>query len=486
MRNSAFWMPAWTWPLLLLTGSAQAAEPNQNSAVPPKIHIQGSMVVVDPEPGPDQWSPGPQKTIPLPSRGFDKPLTLEEAVEIALERNPLTRVAREGVTSAKEAVGEARAPYYPELGLAASYNRWQRHAFLPSGLIRPGIPSTIGPTNDWFTGVTTHYTLFDFGKRRAELRAAQARQGAAQEDANRVRQDIVLSVHEAYFGLVASMETEVVARKALARAQDHLRVARARKEAGAVPQVDVVRAQVEVADAQLALERAEGLVRVAKGNLNTAMGLPVEASIEVDRSPREVVPPARIDLAEALDRAVSARPELRGARQRLEASRRGVDLARSAYGPKVKGEASWGWRDTSYFPHDKDWLVGVSVELPIFTGFSRKHRLARAKSELSREQADGERLTQAVRQDVWTAYSRLRETYEATLSTEVQLRDASETLRLASERYQAGAGTITDLMDSETALARAEAVRVAALWDYQVALSVFQRAAGELTTQARP
>jgi outer membrane protein TolC len=80
----------------------------------------------------------------------------------------------------------------------------------------------------------------------------------------------------------------------------------------------------------------------------------------------------------------------------------------------------------------------------------------------------------------------LREAYEAILSTEVQLRDAQESLRLASERYQVGAGTITDLMDSEAALARAEAVRVAALWDYQAARSVFQRTVGELTTEARP
>jgi len=420
------------------------------------------------------------------TQAADNPLTLEEAVKIALEQNPSNRVAREGVNGATEAVGVARAPYYPDLGLAASYDRWQRHAFLPNGIVPPGSPTIIGPTNDWFTGVTTHYTLFDFGRRRAKLRAAQARQGVAQEDVDRVRQDIALSVHQAYFGLVASLETEGVARRALARAEDHLRVAKERKAAGAVPQADVVRAQVEVAEAQLALERAEGLVRVAKGNLNTAMGLPVERPVEVDRSPREIVPPATINLDEALKRAVSARPELRGAQQRIEAARQGVSLARSAYGPKVKGEASWGWRDTSYFPHDKDWLVGVSIDLPIFTGFARKHQMSGARSALSREEADAERLTQAVRQEVWSAHSKLRETYEATRSTEVQLRDAQESLRLTSERYQAGAGTINDLMDSEAALARAEAVRVAALWDYQMAKSWFQRSVGELFTQAKP
>ncbi|MCC6362485.1 MAG: TolC family protein [Bryobacterales bacterium] len=441
MRNIAFRIPVWTWPLLIAAGAAQAA---------------------------------------------DNVLSLEDAVKSALEQNPLTRVAGESVAGAKEAVGEARASYYPDLALRASFNRWERHAFLPSGLARPGIPSTIGPTNDWYTGVATRYTLFDFGQRRAEARAARARQGIAQEDAGRVREDIALSVHQAYFGLVASLEMEGVARKALARAEDHLRVARARKEAGAVPQADVMRAQVEVAGAQLALEHAQGMVRVAAGSLNTAMGVPVEASVEVDRSPREIIPPANINLAEALERAVSARPELRGARQRIEASRRTVDVARSAYGPKVKGEASLGWRDTTYFPQDKDWLVGVSVELPIFTGLSRKHRLARAKSELSREEADARRLMQAVRQEVWSAHSKLRETYEATVSTEVQLRDAQESLRLASERYQAGAGAITDLLDSEAALARAEAVRVAALWDYQAARSALQRSVGELATKTQP
>src|SRR5574340_1301665 len=76
----------------------------------------------------------PLLVVPGAVRASDKLLTLDEAVKIALEQNPSTRVAGEGVNGAKEAVGEARASYYPDLGLAASYNRWQRHAFLPNGV----------------------------------------------------------------------------------------------------------------------------------------------------------------------------------------------------------------------------------------------------------------------------------------------------------------------------------------------------------------
>ena len=415
-----------------------------------------------------------------------KILDLETAVRIALDQNPLNRAAREGIAMAKAAVGEARAPFYPDLSLGASYSRWERHAFLPSGVVRPGIPSTIGPTSDWFSGVGTRYTLFDFGQRRAELKAARAREGGANEEAARVRQDLVLEVHEAYFGLVAALESEVVAQKALDRAQDHLRLAKARKDAGAVPQVDVVRAQVEVADAGLALERAQGQVRVGTGRLNTAMGLPAEMRVEVDRGPREMTRPEDINLAEALKTAVDLRPEIRAARQHIIASRSGVSAAKSAFGPKVRGEARFGWRDETFLPNDKDWSVGLSVELPLFDGFSRKNKLSRARAEVSKEEAEAQRLVQIVRQEVWSAHSRLKESFAATTAAEALVKDAQESLRLANERYKVGAGTIADLLDTETTLARAEATRVGAQWEYQIARAVLKRSIGDLVADGTP
>ena len=419
----------------------------------------------------------------LPATG--RTLDLESAVRIALDQNPLNRAAREGIAVAKEAVGEARAPYYPDLALNAGYSRWERHAFLPSGM-GIGIPNIIGPTNDWFSGLATRYTLFDFGQRRAELKAAQAREGVAKEETARVRQDIVLEVHQAYFGLVAALETARVVQEALRRAEDHLRLAKLQKEAGAVPQVDVVRAQVEVANAGLTLARAESLIRIGRGGLNTAMGLPVETRLDIDTRIRELTRPDDISLTEAMNKAIELRPEIRAAEQRIAASRSGVSAAKSAFGPKVRGEARFGWQDTTFFPNDKDWLVGLSLDLPLFDGFSRKHKLAKAKAEVSKEEADSARLAQTVRQEVWTAYSRLTESFAVVASTDALVRDAQESLRLANERYKVGAGTITDLLDSETALARAEATRVAAQWDDQIARAVLKRSVGDLLADGTP
>ncbi len=216
------------------------------------------------------------------------------------------------------------------------------------------------------------------------------------------------------------------------------------------------------------------------------MGLPVETRLDIDTRIRELTRPDDISLTEAMNKAVELRPEIRAAEQRIAASRSGVSAAKSAFGPKVRGEARFGWQDTTFFPNDKDWLVGLSLDLPLFDGFSRKHKLAKAKAEVSKEEADSARLAQTVRQEVWTAYSRLTESFAVVASTDALVRDAQESLRLANERYKVGAGTITDLLDSETALARAEATRVAAQWDYQIARAVLRRSVGDLAVDGTP
>ena len=405
-------------------------------------------------------------------------LTLEGCVLIALDKNPLNRAAKEGVVAVEEAVGEARAPYFPTLGVRSGYSRWQRHAFLPSGV--PATADEIGPTDEWSAGLETRLTLFDFGERRAKLQAAIAEQGMAEEDAARIRQDIALDVHRSFYSLVAARENLLVAEKNLARTEDHLGLINTRHEAGAVPIADVYRARVEVADSRLELVRAKNLVRLTSGDLNTAMGLPVELSVDVDARGEKIGSPDDIALDQAFDQAVHMRPVLKSALQRIAARRHRVDEARSAFGPTMEAQGSYGWRDDEFTPEDEEWLVGLSLDLPLFTGFSRKHKLSRTKAELRQTEAETLRLIQQVRQEVWTAHSKWTESFEAIQAAGVLVKDAQESMRTTRKRYEVGAGTITDLLDAQTALARAEAMDVAARWDYHIAKAQLHRSTGAL------
>jgi outer membrane protein len=413
----------------------------------------------------------------------EPPLALRDCIRIALEKNPSTRIALEGVISARETAGEAKAPYYPELGLQTFYKRWQSHFFLPNSLSSPGIPTIIGPTDDWMAGLNARYTLFDSGRRQAEYQGALARQGAAEEDRARTRQDLILSVHQGFYELAAALETRKVAVENLSLAQDHLRLAQERKAAGAVSKSDVLRVQVEASKARLGLVRAESQVRSSKAYLNTAMGIPAESVLNIDPRAEEMSSPESIDLSQVLDRAVQNRPEIKAALKRIQAQQEGVAAARSAYGPKVRVEGSFGWQDSNFPPKDEEFLAGIVIEWPLFTGFSRKHRLAKAKAEVFKEEAGARKILLQVKEEVMQTYSRLKETHESVQTHRVLIQDARESLRLARERYEVGAGTITDLLDAQTDLARALASQVQADWDYHLAKAALQRAQGDLTEQ---
>lgn len=419
---------------------------------------------------------------PNPGEDFNQPLTLEACLRLALKTNPLPQAAQQGVQAAKEASGEAFAPFYPELGIQTRYAYWQQRAFLPSGLSIPGrpTPKIIGPTDDWMAGFRTRYTLFDSGERQAQYKSALARQGLAEEEKTRVIQDLLLAVHQGFYGLAAALETRQVAEKNLLQIKAHLNLAKERKAAGAVPLADVLRVQVEVANAELALVRTDSLVSISKGNLNTVMGLSAENPLKITVNTQAIPSPDRINLSQVLEEALKNRPELKSASKRIEVSKGGVDLAKSAFGPKVRAEGSYGWRDNIVLPREEEWLAGVSIEWPLFTGFFRQHRLDRAKAEQTKEEAEARQQLLRVRQEVWTAHSKLTETYQAIQATQALVQDARESLRLAQERYEVGAGTITDLLDAQTAQVRALATQVEAEWDFHSANATFQRSIGRL------
>lgn len=408
------------------------------------------------------------------------PLSLDECIRIALDKNPTNRAALEGVTAAGEAAEAARAPYYPDLSLNLGYRRVQTHAFLPSSISFPGVTGVIGPLDQWNAGVKASYTLFDSGQRRADAQSATAAQKATAADAERTRQGIIFTVTQAYYTLLAAQETKEVAGEHLARSEDHLRLARERKAAGTVPQADVMRAQVEVANARLSLVRAENVVRIARGNLNRTMGLSPSLALAIKREELPVNAPGTVDISEAYAHAVGRRPEIRAANHNITAGENAVKSAKSTFGPKIRAEAGYGWLDSEFLPHDKDWALGISVQWPLFSGFASIHSLARARADLSRKEADREQVILNVQQEVWTAYSNLTESYESVQAAIVAKTDAAESLRLARARYDAGAGTITDLLDTETAMDNAQATYIQAMYTHYIAVAQLKLAVGDL------
>ncbi|MEX2044495.1 MAG: TolC family protein [Opitutus sp.] len=416
-----------------------------------------------------------------PALSLSNGLSLEDCLRFAGENHPALSAAQAGAAAAREAVGEARAPYYPQVDLSASYHRWQRRAFLPAGLVIPGrgIPEIIGPLDDWNGALLSRVTLFDFGERRAGLDAAEARFAGAVADTSAMHADVRLNVQASFYTLAAAHDLQVVAHKNLERAEAHERLAGARAESGAVPQADVLRTQAEVASARLQLITAQSRVRTATGRLNTAMGRSAATPLSIARVSTAPPPPAQADLDRAIERALAQRPEITAGEKRTQAARAAVTAARAARTPRIRADGAFGIRDTGFFPDTHEWQAGLSVDLPVFDAGSRARRFARSKAELAREEAAFEQRRLQIRDEVWSAASELERAWASIAANEPGVRASDESLRIVRERYERGAAVITDLLDTQTALARAEASLAEARWSYLAARAGFERAVGQ-------
>jgi len=313
---------------------------------------------------------------------------------------------------------------------------------------------------------------------------SKAMTNISEENLNSVRQEVILHIHETFYMLSASLELRNVAIQNKKRAEQHLKLANDRKAVGAVPESDVLRAKVSASEAKLELVRSENLVRINMGALSTVMGLPVETDIQPNADINELNLPAEISASSLLTQALMCRPEVKAVQKRIEAVRSSVTMAKSEYGPKLRAEGSYGYRDDSASLEEKEYAAGVSLELPIFSGFSTKHKVAEKKAELAKAEAEAEALIQDIQQEVWVAKSRLKEADEMAQTADLRVKDARESERMAEERYKVGNYTITDLLDVQTALAKAEAELVQAKWNLRIAKASLSHSIGNLSQTA--
>ena len=189
-------------------------------------------------------------------------------------------------------------------------------------------------------------------------------------------------------------------------------------------------------------------------------------------------PPTRADLDAAVTRALAQRPEITSGEKRTEAARAAVAAAQASRAPKVRADAAFGWRDTTFLPDTREWQAGVSVDFPIFDAGSRVRRVARSKAELAREEAAFESRQLQIREEVWSTATELERAWSAIAANESSVKASTESLRVVRERYEAGAALITDLLDTQTALARAESSLAESRWSYLAARASFDHATG--------
>ena len=329
---------------------------------------------------------------------------------------------------------------------------------------------------------------------RSSFRSARHLRERALQQHRSVINNTVLEVRTAYLDTLLAAEQIAVNEKSVALLTKELEDTRRRYEAGTVPKFNVLRAEVQLANARPNLSRARNAWRISKNNLANLLGYDLPNSIW-DNIPLQLTgtlerQPFSIDLPIALSRAIENRPELAVIRESKGLAEEQVVNAKSGYKPSVQVFGGYEGRNTS-FQNDlgvvvDGWLAGAQLSWNLFDGLGTQGRVTEARANLDRVDVEESDAARQVELEVRTAYSGFVEATEVLDSTEKVVEQAAEALRLATSRYDAGTGTQLDVLAAETSLTEARTTQNVALRDYAVAQARLERAIGLDYVSAEP
>jgi outer membrane protein len=400
-------------------------------------------------------------------------ITVEEAVAVALERQPLVHARLADYEAARLRVDQAFAPLLPQLSGTWTAARSQTVA-VARPVFAAGQPRTVTTLTDTTVArVSLSQLLFDFGKTFATVESARKAAEVAFEDIELQRQVLALAIKEAYTNLLFAQRLISVNRQAFERAELNLRSARGFFEVGTRPKSDVARAEVDVANARVDVIRATNAERLARVALNTAMGIAIDTpTMVVDNLAYQAF---EFDRGELQARALRQRPDYRQAKLRAEASE--ADLRRRFldFFPDITGGGFYG---AARADMNEIWELNLALTWQLFDGGNRIARYREARAALDGVRARVRALELDIAREVEQTLISLQESEQRIQAAQVAVESAQENFRLAQGRFDAGVGTILELTDAQLALTVTQNQETQALADYRISLAQLDRALG--------
>mgnify|MGYP001606569409 FL=1 len=441
-------------------------------------------------------------------------LDIAQAVARALDENREVRDARLALELANEQVSEAWGGLLPSLDLNSSYTRNIEPpvSFLPAIFIDPGaptdslIPVQFGADNAWNASFSLEQPLFEAGLFIGLGAASRFR--LLQEEAVRGRsQAVVTQVRTAYYQLLLDLENHRLLSHSVERVEASLNETEALYRSGLGPEYDVLRLQVELTNLQANLDRAENLVRQSRRTLAVLLNVDDLESVEVvgtlatvdlesieANEPENAMllafagfDPRALELEQAVAQGQEARSDIRQLELTEDLRKAELRLEQGEYLPRISAFGNYTVvaqqnGSPSFFgsPANRGTAkaVGITVSLPIFTGFKRDARIdqkrvalrqAETQTEVFRDQAEGQ--VKSFREQVAEARQRA-------LAQALAVRQAPRGFEIATAQFREGLGSQLELTDSEGALRESEFNYAQAVYDFLVARARLDESVG--------
>ena len=406
-------------------------------------------------------------------------LNLEDAMQRAFNTNPAITIAGYERDSARASYNAARNSRWISIEGKHVTNRSGKDDNIKkmnaSGAWTGEYYKAIG--NSHSNTLTASMPIYTGGKLSGTIKKAKAGYLYSEQGLQKAYNDMRSTVTNGYFDMLQADNMQKLGRESVDRLADHLKNVEAQYEVGVVAKVDVLRSQVELANAKQSLIKAENAYQIAEANLNKIVGLPMDTQLKLDNI--LVYTPYENDMQYCLDYAAMHRPELEQAKQNVEAAKGALRVAISGHMPQVNASASQNWNDSNW-PGDENgnWAVGVTVNLNIFDSGVTVSKIHGAEADLAKAHETYRDTVDLVNLDVRSNYLNLREAEKRIDTTKLAVSQAEEDYRIAQLRYMNGVGTNTDVLDAQVALTDAKTNYLQAMYDYNTCKTNLETAIG--------
>jgi outer membrane protein len=385
-------------------------------------------------------------------------LTLKDAIRIALHKNSTLQKNQNSLETFESGVLSSWGNFLPTLNAGADW-RWSRSdvdGIFTQTISGVPISSVSTESRDYSAGFSSGWTLFDGLANFATLSQSENYLESAKLSLDRLKQDIIFQTMSLYYDVINTTKLLEVKQDNLKWNQKNLETIRERNKLGAATLADVYQQEVATGNAELEIITTNNRMETAEINLFYYLGLDVLEDYEFSyllTEEEQIILNTDFtkdfeNITELVNQALRQRKDYKSAELNLESSLNGITIAQSGHWPSLSamGSVSWLGSKLSELENSRRFSVGLSLNIPIFLGWSVSNRVQFAEVDAKNSEIELSDLERNIKRELRSTFLDLQAALKGLNVSENNVVAAGENLKIEEEKYSLGSGKLLDVL----------------------------------------
>ena len=407
--------------------------------------------------------------------------TLEKSVKEAIDKNWGVKTKEQKIEESIYAKKKAKADMLPSFSTSYSYRREGKVSEFD---VAPGVTVEFGSKDNYQWQGTITQPLFTGFALSSAYELAKLGIDLSEMEYELEKLDIALKAKEAYFNILKADKAVEVAQSAVEALQSHHKVAKNFYDVGMIPVNDLLKAEVELANSEQSLIKAQNIAKLARASFNIVLSRSINTPVNIQDI--QDYAPESVDFDRLFSQALVKRPEIKSIEINDKQIDQQIKLAKSKYYPEVA--LTYNYTKAGDTPSlsksssplvTNSWQALASLSWNFWNWGSDKYSVR--QKELNKQQLVNTKksIEDGIRLELKNAILNLQETEKRIPRAKKAVEQGEENLRVSSERYKAQVTTSTEVLDAQTLLTQARVNYYSALYDHHLAKAALLRAIGE-------